>query len=188
MTRTLRLLPIAPALLLLLSCSDPVAPASEGAWVVTFSSTATQGKACGISTHNSNVGGVTATRIDALEKDTIRGANVFCRVGVNGGGFKIEGYNELGTSALQVVVDELKAGVKAGSGSPGKIAYRSAQTAATYTSPDATPCEFYFVGDSQEVAEGRVWMTFNCPIVEDVGGNSSCGIQQGTIAFQNCSQ
>jgi hypothetical protein len=168
-------------------CSEAVPPAAEGAFTLVFQSVGTGGESCNIGPHNAQLGYTDSTKNSELKKDTIAGAQIFCRVMDSGGEFEAQGYMELGATHLNYTVSNLSGANTASSPALGHVSYRSVDTVRLYTSPGDAKCEFFFDND-QEVAAGRVWMQFSCPQIANAASNSSCAISLGTIAMQNCDQ
>jgi len=169
-------------------CSEPVPPASEGAFALIFSSIGTGGEQCKIAPHNAGIGSTDSTGNAELKKDTLGGAQIFCRVIDNGGQFEAQGYLDLGATHLDFSVNNISMNNTSADPALGAVSYRSVDTIQLYSSPGDAPCEFYFEND-QEIAAGRVWMQFECPQIANAGTSSSCAISVGsTIAMQNCDQ
>jgi len=153
-----------------------------------FSSIGTGGDPCKIAPHNAQIGHTDATANTELKKDTLGGAQIFCRVIDSGGQFEAQGYLDLGATHLDFRVNNISMDATDGAPALGAVSYRSVDTIQLYSSPGDAPCEFYFSG-AQEIAAGRVWMQFSCPQVANAGTGSSCAIATGsTIAMQNCDQ
>ncbi len=169
------------------ACSEAVPPASEGAFSVAFQSIPTGGKSCMVKNHNINVGTVSSSDIQLL-KDTVGGSAMQCAVTANGGGFRAVGLLENnGGAHLDFRVDSIAPG---GTGT-GSLGYRSVDTVNVYRTPSDKPCKFSFssaANSREEIALGRLWMDFTCEQIADVSHNSSCAIQIGTVAMQNCDQ
>ncbi len=168
-------------------CSEAVPPASEGAFSLIFSSAGTGGLSCNIKNHNAQIGYTDSTKNTELKKDTIGGAQIFCRVIDNGGEFEAQGYMELGATHLDFTVSNISPAATSGSPALGAVSYRSVDTIRLYTSPGDAKCEFFFEND-QEIAAGRMWMQFVCPQIQNAASSSSCAVSMGTIAMQNCDQ
>lgn len=48
-------------------------------------------------------------------------------------------------------------------------------------------CNFYFKGDGQTVATGKIWGAFTCASVLDSGGQEdTCAISESYFVFENC--
>ncbi len=168
-------------------CSEAVPPASEGAFTLVFSSVGTGGETCQIAPHNAQIGYTDVTKNSELKKDTIGGAQIFCRVIDNGGEFEAHGFQELSANHLDFTVSNLSPGATEAAPALGNVSYRSVDTVRLYSSPGDAMCEFWF-DNAQQVATGRVWMEFRCPQIANAASNSSCAISSGTIAMQNCDQ
>lgn len=184
-----RLLPSASLLLLLgalAACSEAVPPASEGAFTLHFQSLPTGGKACKVKGHNSTVGYTTTKENRDLKKDTVGGARIFCAVG-GGGAFDVEGFITLEGQHIDFSVNGVKAGATVDEPATGSLSFASPTTVVPYTSTQDVPCEFWF-SKYQQIALGRAWMDFKCDQVANASTDSSCSIDVGTVAIQNCEQ
>lgn len=172
-----------------LGCSDPVPPASEGAFSLVFQQLGTGGQNCRIGLHNISMGKADEAEVKDLIKDTIGGAQIFCSVVDKGGAFDVFGFMTLGVTHLDFQVDNVSSGATDVDPAVGTLSYASADTAgATYSSAPGNGCHFYFnAAQQQELAAGKAWMSFGCPQVQDPGVGSSCAIaDHSTIAIQNC--
>lgn len=189
MARAIRFLPITSLLLLpLLGCSDPIPLPAEGAWALTFLSTPTQGKTCGITTHNQGIGVISPTQLDqaGLRKNLVDGSDINCQVIPQGTGFSAGGSNTLGGLMLSVQVPEIDGNATETAPVPGQLSYRSPETQNVFSAPNDVPCSFWFGNGQQQIAPGRVWMQFECDAVQHLSTDSSCAIGSGVVAFQNC--
>ena len=65
------------------------------------------------------------------------------------------------------------------------VNFHSETTALGTYSSGETPCNFYFAdGTNQDVAAGRVWITFDCP--EVTSETSRCELGDSYVIFENC--
>jgi len=169
-------------------CSDPVPPASEGAFSLVFQQP--NPSACHIALHNIGIGKATEAEVKDLAKDTVGGAQIYCSVVDNGGAFDLFGVMTLGVTHLDFQVGNVTAAATDADPAVGTLSYSSGDTAgATYSSAPGNGCHFYFnAAEKKELAAGKVWMSFGCPEVQDPAHNStSCAIaDHSTIAMQNC--
>ena len=164
-------------------CSEPVPPASQGAFVAAFQAPGS----CGKDIHNEQIGYADSTEIRDLKKNGAGGAQIFCAVQSAGGGFDIEAELKLFSTNLRVNIEGMPSTATVDSPHPGTVTYQTQKTVKPYTSPLDTPCDFWLVND-QEVAPGRVWAQFSCESIEDVGTNTICALGESTLAMQNCDQ
>ncbi len=171
------------------ACSEAVPVASEGAYVVSFLATPSAGKTCKITSHNAQIGGVTASALDLLKKDTVDGAKVQCSVTANGASFSASGIIEDGSgNHFDFVIPSISASATEAAPALGNIGFRSPTTVALYRAPAETACKFWFTGNEQ-LAAGLIWVSFKCDAISDLGHDSSCQITAGSaLAMQNCDQ
>jgi len=176
-------------LLFCLGCGDDPPPPPQGAFSVTFIDDGPEGsEGCALKGHNTQVGKVTSTTKDHLLKTNEEGAEIECSV-TGSGSFTIDGNIFQGAAYLSVTLSGLKSRANGGptleAPFGGTVAYSSPDTAAETYSTAETPCNFYFgEGTNQDVAAGRVWMTFNCP--ELVRDTSKCELGDSYVIFENC--
>ncbi len=168
-------------------CSEAVPPASEGAFVALFQSGTTTGN-CGITNHNSQIGNVNVTEILDLRKEGVGGAQIFCTVNSAGTGFDVNAELRLQNTKLRLTVNGLPSTATEAEPHPGSLTIQTQQSITAFTSPQETPCDFWFGGQDQQVAAGRVWAQFSCPVIEDPGTGKVCALGVSTIALQNCDQ
>jgi hypothetical protein len=166
-----------------MGCSEPVPPASQGAFVAAFQAPGT----CGKDIHNEQIGYADATEIRDLKKNGAGGAQIFCAVTGAGSGFDVEAELSLFSTNLRVNINGMPSTATEDSPHPGTVTYQTQKTVRPYTSPQDAPCDFWFE-NSQEVAAGRVWAQFKCEQIEDVSTNTICALGISTIALQNCDQ
>jgi hypothetical protein len=164
-------------------CSEPVPPASQGAFVAAFQAPG----ACGKDIHNEQIGYADATEIRALQKNGVGGAQIFCAVGGGGGGFDIEAELKLFSNNMRINIAGMPSDATLDNPHPGTVTYQTQKTVKPYTSPQDAPCQFWFI-NAQEVAAGRVWAQFQCDTIEDVSTNTTCALGESTVALQNCDQ
>lgn len=178
--------------LLLAGCSEAVPPAAEGAFFAALQPGAHTGECQLDSAEPTEVGKVTATTHDELKKDTIDGALIYCSSLAQGGGFSLEGSIQLGSDHLEFRVPQINTDANsADTGADGSIGYAGTSTSGIlFSSPAAEPCKFYFANDGQrsQLADGKMWVTFECATVENVSKQRACAVQIGYAAFQNCEQ
>ena len=155
-------------------CSDPdpqqsTGPRADGAFHVVFG-TAT-GSSCIIKPHVGQVGAVTESKIGELKTSAEDGADVTCSVSGSAG--------DIDLPALTLSATEANPAL-------GSAVFVSSETVKPYTSTPAQPCEFFFTAN-EEVASGRLWLSFRCPLVENASTASSCALHDSVLAVQNCS-
>jgi len=180
---------VAGLLLALSGCSDPepqrsTGPLADGAFKVVFGTA--MGGGCIIKPHVAQVGEVTENKIGSLLTSGQQGAEVSCSVLGSGGEFSAE--VSIFDSGDSLTVDLPKLTLSATEADPasGSVVLVTAQTVKPYTSPPAEPCAFFFTG-KEEVAAGRLWVSFSCPLLENASTGSSCGLGASVLAVQNCS-
>ena len=174
----------APLACLALSCSEPVPPASQGAFFLSFvAQSSVPNTECRVKGHQAQVGGVKPTEITDLKKDTVGGAQIFCVVS-GSGTFDAEGTIQLEDRYLNFVTKGISTAATKDNPFKGALSYSSLTTAGSYSSSE---CNFYFEAEEQ-VDAGRIWMSFECPSISSGSDNSVCSINFGTIAMQNCEQ
>ncbi len=166
-----------------MGCSEPVAPASQGAFVAAFQAPGT----CGKDIHNEQIGYADATRIGDLKKNGTGGAQIFCGVASGDGGFDVEAGLSLFSTNLYVNIFGIPSTATEADPHPGAVSYQTQKTVKPYSSPQDQPCQFWFVND-QEVAAGRIWVQFRCDSIEDASTDTQCALGVSTLAIQNCDQ
>lgn len=166
-----------------MGCSEPVPPASQGAFVAAFQAPGS----CGKDIHNEQIGYADATEIRDLKKNGVGGAQIFCAVSSAGGGFDVEAEMKLFSTNLRVNIKGIPSTATVDDPHPGTVTYQTQKTVKPYTSPQDNPCDFWFL-NSQEVAGGRIWAQFKCETIEDVSTNTICALGDSTLAMQNCDQ
>lgn len=173
----------------LFGCSEAVPPAAEGAWMATVYAGAYPAECNLDSIEPIRMGDVDATQHNVLEKHTVNNAQIYCSVVNNGSTFQVDGYAANGLATLQIGIDAIAADASQTSPASGSLGVAGPPTALGMLTTVSEPCNFYFVNDqAAQLADGRVWLTFACPTVEDVSIGRKCGVQIGYAAFQNCEQ
>jgi hypothetical protein len=166
---------------LAVGCASPPAPIPTGAWSVQF----VHGDAtCVINNHNTVVGMIDVSGATAVVTDGVKGAEVICSVKKNGNGFDIDGHVLNGGSNLSIQVNGLTPGATMMAPVQGVASYISSSTQNVFTSPTTNPCNFYIVPDKEGVTPGNVFVSFDCPDVEN--GMQHCAINAGVIKMANC--
>ncbi len=168
-----------------MGCSEAVPPANQGSVQANFRTSSINAELpCNIGVHDMQVGFTHATQAGQITylTDGEGGAKVFCSVRAEGGGFNAQGLVEAGANVFEFNVT-LSADNNVGNRAEGTVGYRTVQTVTRLDSPKDNLCEFW-LNDSQEVAEGRVWAQFECR--ELANPQRSCGLVESTLAFQNC--
>lgn len=169
-------------------CSTPVPIIPEGAWSVSF----IQPNAidCQIANHNQAIGEVNADQranliADGEELtagDDSTAVSVNCEVIANASTFTFRASESANGSILSLSVPELNPKATKDSPSKGVVLYQSLQTANSFSQSD---CNFYFL-KGQSVAEGQVFVTFECDKIA-ASGDNICQINPGYAAFSKCS-
>jgi hypothetical protein len=168
-------------------CSTPIPIVPKGAWAVSF----IQPNAidCQIANHNMAIGEVSADqRANLLEDgedltagDDSTAVSVSCEVIANGGTFSFSASESANGAILSLSVPELSPSATKDKPSKGVVLYQSINTANSFSQSD---CSFYFL-KGQSVAEGEVFLTFDCDKIAASGGNV-CQINPGYAAFEKC--
>ncbi len=175
-------------------CSEAIPVAVDGAYTVKFSSTA-GGAKCGadgkLSTcltkfHTEQVGGVSPIEFNLRKRDTEGGARLACSVTQVAGGFAAVGTIADGANRLDFKIPLIDPTTSAMKQVPGTVVYSSPETVSPYASPSGK-CNFY-KSPSGQIDAGKLWVTFSCVEVDNCSQQSSCSIDQGTVAMENCDQ
>jgi hypothetical protein len=170
-----------------LGCSEAVPPANQGAvsaQFVTSSAAGTPGS-CNIAPHPFQLGVTDPSDTGQIIflRDGEAKALVFCSVVAEGNGFNAAAEIEDGPRSFKFTVNGISSANTPDNPAMGSVTYRSVETVNFFTSTNDVPCEFW-LNDSQEVAEGRVWMQYRCPLIQY--GTNDCSLGESTIAMQNC--
>ncbi len=165
------------------ACSDAVLPPSEGAFAFPFQ----QPSGCSISNHNPQVGNVSYDDVSSFEIDGVDGAEIYCKVS-GGGEFYIDAFVKGKRGQITVEVDSISETNEKTNPAEGRVTYLSVETTKKYSSPSEEKCIFYFAHPKQQVNSGSVFLTFECPSLDNLETNppSKCASGQGWIALQNC--
>jgi hypothetical protein len=165
----------------LAGCSDPVAPPAQAAWSISFIH---DSSACEIASHNMMIGDVDDNDRRAVVVDGAGGAEIECTV-TGSTSFKVSETSALHQGrALAMGIASISKNSKQATPAKGFVAYASEKTVDTYQPEVNTPCDFYFTdGTGQGVAAGKIWVSFNCPIV--IAETSTCAMS-GYAIFENC--
>ena len=170
-------------------CSDPdpqqsTGPRADGAFHVVFG-TAT-GSSCIIKPHVGQVGAVTESKIGELKTSAEDGADVTCSVSGSAGEYVAQASIAMSGMSLNIDLPALTLSATEANPALGSAVFVSSETVKPYTSTPAQPCEFFFTAN-EEVASGRLWLSFRCPLVENASTASSCALHDSVLAVQNCS-
>jgi len=180
-------IPVLTAALFLAGCSDGVGPAAIGAYEVTFGQGQTG--ACGLGPHSAQVGSITDTDKQDLQKDGENLVEMSCLVTGEGSGFRVAGQIDDNKNNLLVFdIPNLDTGATRDTPSLGSVQYQSADTQTVYTSPQDAPCEFFLEG-SETVQDGAIWVSFRCPTV--INSTSTCELGPmfpNVLIMENCDQ
>lgn len=153
-------------------------PGPRAAVTATFGNPADNVCPAAYPTPTLEIGAVSASSYDPVT-DGVDGANVECSVAESAGSFLVQGSVQQGSNSVTVDA-QLTA-----TGGTGAVSLRGSSTAGTYRPATGTSCVFQVV----EVTNGKVWASFNCPLVERPGmPNSDCSVEDGVIVFENCAQ
>jgi hypothetical protein len=97
----------------------------------------------------------------------------------------VQAVAQSGIASLEISVSGITAFATAAQPAIGKVSFESVATADEPYASDA--CNFYFTaGTPESVAPGVIWMSFDCPMLTNGPSQSTCGLQQGVVLFENC--
>jgi len=181
-------LPLFTAALLLSGCSDSVGPAVIGAYEISFGQG--QSGACGLGPHSGQVGSVTDTEKQSLQRDGENLIQMSCIVTGSGSTFRVVGeIDDNEANFLAFDIPSLDTGATRDNPSLGSVQYQAAETqGAVYSSVGDQPCEFFLEG-SETIQPGAAWLSFRCPNVID--GSSTCELGPmfpNVVIMENCDQ
>lgn len=180
--RTTILISAAFALSFTSGCTETPAPIPAGGWTVSFSRT---GASCNVPTHNQVLGEVSQDGKTKLVSDGINNATVSCSVTPKSGGFAVQGSALQNGSNLQISIATIDAKATADKPAKGTVGYISSTTGDPFKSTSESPCDFFFVPDTDEgIGAGKIWVAFRCPVV--TADMASCAINQSYVKFENC--
>jgi hypothetical protein len=166
------------------ACSDPVPPTPQGAWSAQLIH---DSSSCTIIGHAAQIGSVTSNSKDkVLVNGGLEGAEISCQV-TGTGTFSVDGSASLDGKGVSISIPAIDSSATKASPAPGSVSFASAETAGPYSSPTATPCNFYFLPNTGEgVVSGRIWVAFSCPMV--VRDMSTCALSESFAIFENCTE
>lgn len=179
-----------------LSCSDPVAPPAQGAFIATVSavSPAMPGKFCPVPASSSfDVPSIRETMQDQvltenryLHKvvDGEGGAGVRCSVKAGGGGFTFSGKITAGVRALEISSGTLGADKKG----TARFVLANSQGLSSPLASQMADCTVNAaaMGSSFQVDKGHMWASFRCTAVE-APPTEYCQAD-GIFVLENCDQ
>ncbi len=99
--------------------------------------------------------------------------------------FAVSGLAENVAATLSITIPSITVDATESNPAMGTVTFQSA----LHTSDDAYSgsCSFYFKGDGQTVASGKIWGAFSCAAVLDEGGQGdTCAIAESYFVFENC--
>jgi len=170
-----------------LGCSEAVPPANQGAVSAQFITASPVGEpgSCTIGPHPFQLGVTNPSDTGQIIflRDGEADAKVFCSVTAANGGWNASAEIEDGPRSFKFTVNGISPDNDATSPATGSVTYRSVETVNYFTSTDEYPCQFW-LNDQQEVNDGRVWMQYSCPLIQN--GTRDCALGESTIAMQNC--
>ena len=171
-----------------IGCSEAVPPANQGAVSAQFRSSSLDpdGKQCNLGGHEMQIGFAHATQQNQItfQRDGDAGDNIFCSVKSEGGGFKVQVEMDVGANVLSIDANVSTSNSETDRAT-GSLGYRTVATINKLITPNDAPCTFW-LNESQEIAAGRAWLTFECDRIEN--NDRSCGLQRSIVALQNCDQ
>ena len=171
------------ALLSVAACSDPVLPPSEGAFAFPFQ----QPSGCSIQNHNPSFGEVSYDKVSNFEIDGVNGAEIYCQVSGEGP-YYVDAFVKGKSRTITIEVKALSESNEKTSPAEGSVTYVSVETTKKYSSPSEEKCLFYLSHAKQQVNKGALFITFECPSLDNLETNphSECASGVGWIALQNC--
>jgi hypothetical protein len=171
------------ALLSVAACSDPVLPPSEGAFAFSFQ----QPSGCSISNHNPTFGEISYDDVNHFEIDGLDGAEIYCQVSGEGN-YYVDAFISGKGRQISIEIKSLSESNEKTSPAEGTVTYNSLETTKTYSSPSEEKCIFYLSHAKQQVTKGALFITFECPSLDNLETNphSECATGVGWIGLQNC--
>lgn len=166
------------------ACSDPIPPSPQAAWNLTLVSPNGDCKTVG---HTAQMGSVTSNSKDTvLVAGGAEMAEITCVV-TGTSTFSVAATGMLNGLGMQMSVPSLSPDATAKKPAHGSISFTTGKTGGAYSSPSATPCDFYFVpGTDEGVLSGRVWVAFTCANVSQQ--MSTCAVSESYAIFENCGE
>jgi hypothetical protein len=179
-----------------LSCSDPVAPPAQGAFIATINnpSPAQPGKACPIGASFSfDVPEVRiATPAEVLDRDTYlhkivdgeSGASARCSVKSSGGGFAFSGTLSTGVKSLDISSGTLGPDMKG----TARVTLANTKDLSSPLAAQGATCIITAAesGTSYQVKGGSMWASFSCTAL-DAPPSQQCAAE-GIFVLENCDQ
>ncbi len=177
------------------SCSDAVAPPSQGGMYIEINAAplteTPAGRKCTIAGHSAQIGNPPPNASSPGKRviDGENGASVSCKVSKSGDVFKFQ------AKATHKKVSFFASGevTPGGTGTARITEYDPPGTTGsglTLGSPADTPCEVS-VEAPFEVAKGRIWGYFHCPAFVDISQPDAqlyCEAENGWMVFENCDE
>lgn len=162
-------------------CSDPTAPVPQGAFNVTFGDAVGVGVTCPAKqpTAQVQVGAVGSAQF-AVEVSGENNTSISCKVSKISGGYRVTGSIVKGTAGFYLNSVDVGENLQ----NEGYVSVSGANTGGkSYGPTNESTCTFNTI----EVAEGRAWLSFECPHVETGSSeNEQCSLYNGFVVFENC--
>jgi hypothetical protein len=158
---------------------------AQGAWHAELLSS---GGACSITSQVGQLGSVTTSTKDKVIVDGSLEGNIACAV-KGTSTFSVHAEASDQEVALIIDIPAIDAAATAAAPAKGTVSFSAPNTGSVYSSPAATPCDFYFTsptGLSEGIASGKVWVSFVCPTI--VSGQSTCELGESVAIFENCTE
>ncbi len=177
----------AAALALLSGCGSSSAPPADGAWFVSLVSDTGQ---CNLADIMSKTGSVTDQSKQSTIENAMSNVTIECSVTQGtGNSFAVSATGEDPTAStgsnLTLNIASLSPSATQANPATGTVTFSSPQTVNDEFA--SSSCNFYFSSKSEGVALGQVWVTFDCPMLENRTGTMSvCDLKQGFAIFENC--
>ena len=164
-------------------CDDPPPPNPAGAFLINFRDS---GAECSLASHDAALGTVGASGDPELVPNGQDDSSVECRVEPSGSAFRVSLDLDAGATGVVQVNVTLSADNTPDAKATGTVIYASKDTAGNaYSSPSATPCEFWVDPDAgQFVRAGEVWLSFSCSTLSASG--QTCALAESYAAARNC--
>lgn len=179
-----------------LGCEDPIPPSREGAAWINFTQPTQKegmGKQCMIARGEVSVAGQVGDKTFTAKTDGQEGVEVDCKV-TGSGPFDVSARIQLGANFVQLSASGVSDAAKM-TPIDATVGVFTDATQTTYISTPSHPCKLTVI----EVAAGRLWAGFRCPLVFPKGNedessvcaiinDSSESVAGGYIYLNNCDQ
>ena len=139
--------------------------------------------------HNAQVGNVDFQKASSFEIDGLDGAQVYCKV-AGDGSFYVDAFIKGKGAQISVEIPSITEEATKTNPVTGTVRYLSSTTVKAYTSPSSDPCKFFLINDKQQINQGSLFISFQCPSLDngETSPPSECATGEGRLALQNCDQ